>query len=1065
MSVLTASTLRCEYRTNPLGLDEPRPRLSWTVSSDRRAQRQSAYRILVASAPGLLSQGRGDLWDSGMVSSSQTAHIAYGGAPLVSRQRCWWTVQSVDGDGKPSAWAAPAWWEMALLSPGDWRARWIGAAEAREDERLPLGAARWIRQTPEAPADGFLQVRHRFALPEGAIASAWLRFIADGRSDPWSHQFPYLWVNGQTTEAWRWMHRLRAPASWDVAKQLKAGDNELAMQAWRNDGAALLALLRVEYADGRVVEIPSSAQWEARFCPAPPPTAKIEDVDPAWQPRSDHGAWRSGKDGWALAREIGRFGSGPWPSEHIYNRMDKLVPAVHLRTAFQVGKPLARARIYASACGMYELRLNGARVGDHELAPGWTDYRKRVQYQCNDVTALIRPGDNALGALIGDGWFSGSIFHGANIYGYDKALLCQLHLDYADGSTTVIVSDESWRAGCGSVRSADLFHGEDVDARRELAGWDGAAPIVPGDWRQAKPLAPAVGVLVAQPDEPVRVVGTLPARTIVEHRPGVFIVDFAQNLPGRVRLRLRAPAGTRVRIRHGEMLAKDGSLYTENLRSARATDTYVCRGGGETYEPRLTFHGFRYAEITGLPGALDADDVVAVVIGSDCPWSGAFSCSEPRLMQLQSNIRWGQRGNFISIPTDCPQRDERAGWTGDAQIFVRTGVFNMDSAPFYTKFQLDVVDTQHANGAFADFAPVMDPFEKGRFGWGDAGVILPWTIWKVYGDTRLLERNFRAMKGWVDHRSATAKDLLNTEWSYGDWVSPPPQTPHEILGPIYHSWAARIVAEMAAAIGRRDEAATYAKLADDVAAAWRTAHLLPDGRLSSDTQCAYVLALRYQMLLPEHREAASRHLVAAVERAGWHLHTGFLGTGHLLPALSEVGRDDVAFRLLLSDTFPSWLYTVKHGATTMWERWDSYHAELGPQNIGNMNSYNHYAFGAVGEWMYSVIGGIDLAEPGFGRIVIRPRHGGLLTHARTEYRSIRGPIISAWRIVDGRFLLEVHIPANATAEVHVPTRDAGKVEESGGPVARAEGVRLLRAERDAAVFDVGSGSYAFSAPL
>ncbi len=1049
-STLTASDLRCDYRRDPLGIGIADPRLGWIVESPERSQRQSAFQVLVASSAEALARDVGDLWDSGRVESDDTAHVPYAGKTLESRQRCHWKVRVWDASGQPSPWSQPAWLETALLKPEDWRAQWIGIRPRGDDERLSLARSRWIAPAGEpAPAPSRVQFSHRFEIPAGAIATATLTFVCEGKKDPWNFQIPYLYVNGQTIDAWKWLWTMRAPARWDIAKQLVAGQNTLAMQCWFTPGAALIALIEIEMADGRIIEIATSPEWRTRLEPS----------------EKDAPGWHETKDGWAPARDVGAFGSGPWPEDHIWNRMDKLVPAAYLRTAFTARARLARARIYATAAGIYLLRLNGQRVGDQELAPGITDYRKRIQYQAYDATDLVREGGNVLAAVVGDGWYSGYQFFGANVFGTEKGLLCQLHLDYEDGSSEIVISDTSWRGATGALCAADLFMGETRDATRELAGWEDGETVA-AQWRETMRIQAPVGALVAQADEPVRATALIAARTLIEHRPGVLIFDLGQNLAGRARVRLRAPAGTRVVIRHGEMLAKDGSLYTENLRSARATDTYICRGGGEeVYEPSLTFHGFRYVEITGLPGAIAAEDVVGVVLNSDCPWSGSFTCSHPQLMQLQSNIRWGQRGNFISVPTDCPQRDERAGWTGDAQIFVRTATFNMDCAAFFHKYQQDMVDAQHANGAFPDFAPTNECTDTGHYGWGDAGVIVPWTIWRVYGDTRIIERHFAAMLKWVDHLTAKAAENHYGNWNFGDWVSPAPQTPNEVLAPIHHAFAARIVADMGEAIGRRQDAARMRAVFDGIKSAFAAKHVAADGRVTSDTQSAYILALRYGMLPEAQRPAAANHLVEAIERAGWHLHTGFLGTGHLLPALSEAGRDDVAFRLLLTDTFPSWLYTVKNGATTMWERWDSYTPESGPVNIGNMNSYNHYAFGAVGEWMYANIAGIDLAGPGFREIVIRPRSGGVLTHARGEFRSVRGTIVSAWRIVDGRFRLDVTIPANATAEVHVPARgDAKDILEDTKPASGAEGVRFLRHEPGAAVFAVGSGTYRFSAP-
>jgi alpha-L-rhamnosidase len=514
------------------------------------------------------------------------------------------------------------------------------------------------------------------------------------------------------------------------------------------------------------------------------------------------------------------------------------------------------------------------------------------------------------------------------------------------------------------------------------------------------------------------------------------------------------------------MLNRDGTLFTDNLRSALATDRYVARGAErEVFEPRFTFHGFRYVELVGLPRPLAASDVTGIVVHSDLPATGRFETSDALLNQLQSNIVWGQRGNFLSIPTDCPQRDERLGWTGDIQVFARTATFNMDSATFLEKFLVDLEDAQRANGSVTDVAPTSARMGDGHYGWGDAMVFLPWTLYQVYGDTRVIERHLEAMKRWVDYRSEGARGFLNTAWSYGDWVSPPPATPNEVLGPMYHARSAWLLSRMAAAIGREEDARRYAELFEHIKAAFIAKHVGEDGRITSDTQTAYAVALRFDMLPEERRAAALGHLVAAVERAGDHLATGFLGTSQLVPALGENGRMDEAYKLLTQDTYPSWLFTVKNGATTMWERWDSYSPETGPSNLGDMNSYNHYAFGVIGEWMYENLAGIgmDPAAPGYRRLVIRPYLGRGLTHARGEYDSIRGKVVSSWALADGRLTLDVEVPVHATALVFVPGAKAERVKEGGHAASKARGVRFVRQEEKAAVFEVVSGRYHLTA--
>jgi alpha-L-rhamnosidase len=545
---------------------------------------------------------------------------------------------------------------------------------------------------------------------------------------------------------------------------------------------------------------------------------------------------------------------------------------------------------------------------------------------------------------------------------------------------------------------------------------------------------------------------------------------MGQNMVGWARLKVRGEAGTTVRMRFAEALNPDGTIYTENLRSARQTDTYVMGGGGEeVYEPRFTSHGFHYVEVTGYPGEPPLDAVVGRVVHSATPPSGSFECSSPMVNRLQSNIVWGQRGNFLSIPTDCPQRDERLGWTGDAQIFVRTASLNMDVAAFFAKWMDDVQDAQSPEGAFTDVVPLLEgsgviDLSRGAPAWGDAGVIVPWTIYKTYGDTRIIEKHYDAMTRWMSYLREANPDLLRRNKlgnNYGDWLSPEGDaTPKDLLATAYWAHDANLMAEMSRTIGR--DAAGYEELFEGVKEAFNRAYVDPDGKIKGDTQTGYVVALHMGLLPEELRARAAEHLVRTVEEKDWHLSTGFVGVGYLCPVLTEAGYPEVAYRLLNNETYPSWGYTIKNGATTIWERWDGWTEEHGFQSP-NMNSFNHYSLGSVGEWLYRYVAGIDLDPRGAGydRIVIRPRPGGGLAHASAGYDSVRGGIESAWELSDGEFRLRVTIPPNTRATVHVPAADGTEVSEGGGPVEEAEGVELLRGDGEEAVLSVGSGRYEF----
>jgi alpha-L-rhamnosidase len=551
----------------------------------------------------------------------------------------------------------------------------------------------------------------------------------------------------------------------------------------------------------------------------------------------------------------------------------------------------------------------------------------------------------------------------------------------------------------------------------------------------------------------------LKARSIAEPRPGIYVFDLGQNMVGWARIKLSAPKDARIVVRYSEMLNPDGTLYTTALRSARATDTYVSRGGEFTWEPSFTFHGFRYVEISGAGEKPPLDAVTGIVVHSDMRRTGWFECSNPLVNQLVSNIVWGQKGNYLEVPTDCPQRDERLGWTGDAQFFIATGAYNFDVAAFFTKWLVDLNDdSQNPEGAYASVAPDVLKGPYGATAWADAGIVCPYTIWRDYGDTRVIEQHYASMARYIDYLHRTSKNLIRTQGAFGDWVNLGGGASSEVIGTSYFEHVTRMMSEMAAAIGRDDDAKKYANLADDIKASFIKSFVTPEGKIKDSSQTGYALAFTMGLMPdgPAIRKAAANHFVEEIKSKDWHLATGFIGTPRLLPGLSKAGRDDIAYRLLLTETFPSWLYQVKLGATTMWERWDGWVPERGFQDPG-MNSFNHYAFGSVGEFLYRTVGGIEAGSPGFKKIIIRPQPGGDLNFATAKYDSINGTIESTWRIDGDRLKLDVSIPPNTTATVFVPASDPkGAVETTN--------LKPVRIEARAAVFDVGSGHYSFTAP-
>jgi alpha-L-rhamnosidase len=712
-------------------------------------------------------------------------------------------------------------------------------------------------------------------------------------------------------------------------------------------------------------------------------------------------------------------------------------PPVLLRSGFSLplGRSVVSARAYVSARGVYTLWLNGAEVGgDDVLKPGWTDYRHRIQYQVFDVTSAVQAGDNAIGVTLADGWWCGKLaWLPRQQWGDHASALVELRVTLDDGSVQRVVSDSSWRCSTGPWLWSDLLIGEAYDARAVLEGWS-TASFDDSGWARAVVEEPPAARLVGIRTEPVRRTQEIAAVSVSEPSPGAWVFDLGQNMVGRVRLRVSGPAGTVVRLRHGEMCNPDGTLYTQNLRSAAATDFYVLAGSGvEEWEPSFTFHGFRYVEVTGLPSPSPSlDAVTGVVLGTDLDVIGSFECSNEMVNQLQRNIVWGQRGNFLEAPTDCPQRDERLGWTGDAQVFAPTACFNMDAAGFFGRWMQEMVDGQHASGLFPDVAPLIPgDVDRGAPAWADAGVIVPWTVYQCFGDERLLANCFDAACRFVDGLDADNPTRIRRtpgKHEYGDWLSVEATTPKDVLATAYFAESARLVARMAEVLGRDDEAKRFQALWEDIRRAFIEAYVTPTGRVVGHTQTTYVLALAFDLLPFDQRSLALGYLVEDIESRGWHLSTGFLGVGLLLPVLADCGRLDVAYRLLLQDTFPSWGYSIKHGATTIWERWDGWTEENGFQ-IWHMNSFNHYSLGSVGAWLYTDVLGLGIGPvPGYGQALIRPRPGGGLTWARGSYRSPHGVYSVSWQVADGSFVLDVGVPAGASgALVELPDSSVHEV--------------------------------------
>ncbi|ADB39587.1 alpha-L-rhamnosidase [Spirosoma linguale] len=755
-------------------------------------------------------------------------------------------------------------------------------------------------------------------------------------------------------------------------------------------------------------------------------------------------------------------------------------PSPLFRKAFTASKKVRSAVLYMTAHGIYEAQINGKRVGDACLTPGWTSYNQHLQYQTYEVTALLNQGRNAIGVTLGSGWYRGRMGWAdqKNIYGTQLALLGQLAITYTDGSSETISTDESWKSSTGPIRFSEIYDGEVYDSRLEKTGWTLPA-YADADWSGVSVKPFGYANLVANYNELIRRHETVKPVKVLTTPKGKTVLDFGQNLVGWVQLRVTGKAGDKVVLSHVEMLDKFGNPYLENLRTAKAQATYLLKGGTETLEPHFTFFGFRYVQVDGLTGPVNPADFTVVTLYSDMPKTGEFTTSNPLINQLQSNIQWGQRGNFLDVPTDCPQRDERLGWTGDAEVFSRTAAFNFGVNSFFTKWLKDVSADQFPNGAVPFVIPDVlrgpNPSMAGAAGWSDASIIIPWNMYVAYGDRRLIEQQYASMKAYQGYMEGVAKnDLWSEGFQFGDWLSfvttegspafeaKSAFTDVHLVAQCFYAYSTDLMRKTATVLGKTDDAAHYAALLERIRKAFQQAYMTPSGRLISDTQTAYVLALQFDMLPENLRLQAVDHLVDNVKKYENHLTTGFLGTPFLCPVLSRFGRTDVAYKLLLQDTYPSWLYPVKMGATTIWERWDSMKPDSTFQSP-SMTSFNHYAYGAVGDWMYRTITGIDTDETktGYKHTIIRPQPGGGFTSAEASLKTYYGTVRSGWKRASDALTMTVEVPANTSATIYIPAKNAEAVQEGGKPLG-ASGLTAAGTEPGYVQIKVGSGVYTFT---
>ncbi len=777
--------------------------------------------------------------------------------------------------------------------------------------------------------------------------------------------------------------------------------------------------------------------------------------------------------------QMGLLNASDWKAKWIepgYMEDSVMRPSPLFRKQFSAAKKIVSATAYITAHGLYEAQINGQRISDDYFTPGWTAYKKRLQYQVYDVTAMLAKGNNAIAVTLGNGWYRGVIGFSNNhdVYGKDIALLFQLTITYSDGTMENIVSDDSWKSSTGTIRYAEIYNGETIDAREAKNGW-AMAGYDDSKWSGVKVTSYPMDVLVATYNEPVKKRETFKPVRIFKTPKGEQVIDFGQNLVGWVTVKVKGNAGDKIVISHAEVMEKNGNFYTTNLRAAKAQDTYVLKGGEEeTFEPHFTWHGFQFIRLEGYPGELKPENFTAVALYSDMAPTGSFSSSNALVNQLQHNIQWGQKGNFIDVPTDCPQRDERLGWTGDAQVFSRTAAFNMNVNNFFSKWLKDVAADQLPNGSVPFVVPnVLGPTAGGSAGWADVATIIPWNVYLAYGDKRVLEQQYHSMKSWVGYMTEKSKnDLWNTGFHFGDWLFYRPDDDNDgraavtdkyLIAQCFYAHSTQLVINAAKVLGKQADVNMYETLLSRIKAAFVKEYLTANGRLVSGTQTAYVLALNFDMLPESLRSQAAERLVENIKNYGNHLTTGFLGTPYLCHVLTRFGYADMSYNLLLQEKYPSWLYPVKMGATTIWERWDGIKPD-GSFQVPSMNSYNHYSYGAIGDWMYRSMVGLDTYEdgPGYKHIKIQPHIGGGFTYANASLQTYYGKLSSGWKLASDKVLMDVEIPANTTATVFIPANESDKITEGDKMVTVGDDLKDVMNIKGYRVIDLGSGVYHFT---
>jgi alpha-L-rhamnosidase len=984
--------------------------------------------------------------------------VEYRGRALKSRERCWWCVQVWDQSGIVSEISDATWWEMGLLRTTDWSAQWLAAEDAEERQDREAGL-HWIWEgssAEEAPR----KFRYSFKLPAQASGGELIAVVNDWF---WFTQITRICIDGAPVAgpgAWvdyyEALYGPNAPDYLALSRQrlalpaMSSGEHLIAVEVTPGRPASgfvpagaedthipgFALFMRVTLDHGQLLRVVTGSDWK---------TSLVQDL--AWHEQGYN------DENWSAARLAPIEGYQPWPAQ----------PATHLRRTFSVKKPVRRARLYAAALGAYEARLNGHRVGDALLTPEASQYAKRVLYRAYDVGSLLQPGTNALGLTVGDGWYAS--FDGRFAWGDPpRRVIAQLEVDFVDGSRQVIATGADWRITQSPILISERKDGEVCDARCEHPGWD-TAGFDDAQWASAAITEAPPSNLVAHVSPPIRATQTFKPRVIMETRPGVYVVDFGLNFSGWCRIRAKGTRGTRIELRFAENVHGSGEIDQSNMRdptSRPRRDIYIFRGdpSGESFEPHFGYTGFRYVEITGLEAKPTEESVQGVFIHSDLQLTGRVTSDSALIEQIWRCTLQSQRSNFVGIPTDNPSREAR-GWMAEAGVLWDAAAFNMDICAFTSRHMDNIVDEQAADGALPLMAPQPQHFSwlfqlsGSSPAWGDAGIALPWTVWRRYGDVAVIERNWGAMSRYIKFIHDNNPDFIwkgKRNWNHGDWLALD-DTPRDLFATAYWAYSTQLLAQMGEAIGRTREVTHLRELFGRIRDAFSKQFVRDDGTVGTGSQTGYVLALKFGLLSDAVKKKAADRLAEDIRRRNVSLTTGVEGTQFVLDVLADAGFSDLAYSLLLRTEKPSWGYMIGEGATTIWETW------AGDET---WCSRNQPALGSVCGFLFRRVAGIDAAAPGFGTILIRPVLDKRVKRVGAEYDSVLGRISTVWsQREDGCLSLDVSIPANASARIHLPARPGARIEEGRREISGRRDIRLLARTTSEALLEIGSGSYSF----